>query len=57
MEECLLEAGLFSHDTTKSNPGIVMIESCLLNIGGNPDVCEGIFYRLPIFLEGKLFVR
>ena len=44
-------------DTTKTNPGIVMIESSLLDIGGNPDVCEGIFYMLPLFHEGKLFVR
>ena len=57
MEECLVDAGLFSHDTTKTNPGIVMIESTLLDIGGNPTVCEGIFYMLPLLHEGKLFVR
>ena len=57
MEEGLVDAGLFSHDTTKTNPGIVMIESSLLDIGCNPAVCEGIFYMLPFFHEGKLFVR
>ena len=57
MEECLVNQGLFSHDTTKSNPGIVMIESSLLDIGSNPAVCEGIFYMLPFFYEGKLFIR
>ena len=30
-------------DTTKTNPGIVMIESSLLGIGCNPAVCEGIY--------------
>ena len=57
MEECIVDAGLFSHDTTNHNPGIVMIESSLLDLGANPSLCEGIFYMLPLFHQGKLFVR
>ena len=57
MEEYLVDAGLFSHDTTNNNPGIVMIESSRLDLGANPSLCEGIFYMLPLFHEGKLFVR
>ena len=56
MEECLVDAGLFSHDTTNHNPSIVMTESSLQDLGANPSLCEGIFYMLPLFHEGKLFV-
>ena len=57
MEECLVNSGLFSHDPSKTNPGVVMMESSLLDIGSNPEVSQGIFYMLPFEHERKLFVR
>ena len=59
MEEGLVNSGLFSHDPSKTNPGVVMMESSLLDIGSNPEVSQGIDFTCCLlnmkenYLSGK----
>ena len=58
MEEGLLEYDLYSHESShNSKPGLIKIESSLLDIGVNDSVAQGLFYMVPMFYQGKLFIR
>ena len=58
MEEGLLQYDLYSHESShNSNPGLIKMESSLLDIGANDGVAQGIFYMVPVFYQGKLFIR
>ena len=35
----------------------VMLEHSLFEVGASPDVVKGVFYLLPIFHQGQLFLR
>ena len=35
----------------------IMLEHSLFEIGASPDVVKGVFYLLPLFYRGKLFLR
>ena len=54
----LFQYDLYSHESSyNSNPGLIKMESSLLDIGANDDVAQGIFYMVPVFYQGKLFIR
>lgn len=53
MEEQLWEMSLYGPE----NPGILQLEAALLSAGSFPNLLQGMFYMLPIYHEGKLFVR
>lgn len=54
MEEQLYNLELFC---PPSASGILQLEHSLLEVGGFPSLLQGLFYILPIFHNGKLFVR
>jgi hypothetical protein len=39
------------------NGGVVKLEANLLELGGTPNVCKGVFYMLPILVGTKLCLR
>ena len=53
MERTLFEKHLFSLDKPSS---IVHLETSLFELGSLPKVVSGVFYMLPIYSDGKLFV-
>ena len=55
MEELLYEEKLFCPGEQKA--GIVQLETALLQAGGFPNMLHGLFYVLPLYQDGKLFVR
>ena len=58
MEQALLDYELYSTETSHhSNPGLIKMESSLLDIGTNENVVQGLFYMVPVFYQGKLFIR
>ena len=57
MEDAIFDAGLFSNAPDNRNPGIVLLENSLLDVGACTTVAQGVFYMLPLFYEGKLFIR
>ena len=58
MEQGLFDYGLYSTETSHySNPGLIKMESSLLDIGANDSVVQGLFYMVPVFYQGKLFIR
>ena len=58
MEEGLFQYDFYSHESFhNSNPGLIKMESCLLDIVANDGVAQGIFYMVPVFYQGKLFIR
>ena len=58
MEQGLLHYELYSTETSHhSNPGLIKMESSLLDIGANENVVQGLFYMVPVFYQGKLFIR
>ena len=54
MERALFEKHLFSLDKPSN---IVHLETSLFELGSLPKVVSGVFYMLPIYSDGKLFVR
>ena len=58
MEQRLLDYGLYSTEPShSSNPGLIKMESSLLDTGTNDSVIQGLFYMVPVFYQGKLFIR
>ena len=58
MEEGLLQYDLYSHEFShNSNPGLIKMEPSLLDSGTNDGVAQGLFYIVPVFYQGKLFIR
>ena len=58
IEEGLFQYDLYSHESFhNSNPRLIKMESFLLDIGANDIVAQGIFYMVPVFSQGKLFIR
>ena len=58
MEQEMLHYGLYSTETSHhSNPRLIKMESSLLDIGANDSVVQGLFYMVPVFYQGKLFIR
>ena len=54
MERALFEKHLFSLDKPSN---IVHLETSLFELGSLPKVVSGVFYMLPIYSDGKLFVQ
>ena len=53
-----IDYGLYSTETSHhSNPGLIKMESSLLDIGANDSVVQGLFYMVPVFYQGQLFIR
>ena len=58
MEDGLFQYDLYSHESFhNSNPGLIKMESSLLDIGANDGVAKSIFYMVHVFYQGKLFIR
>ena len=56
MEKGMIDMNLFPNcDETGYNA--VMLEHSLFKVGSIPNLTKGIFYMLPIFRQGKLFLR
>lgn len=53
MENSMFNMDLFGRD----NPGILHLEKSLLDLSISNKVAQGIFYMLPIYHSGKLYVR
>lgn len=55
MEAGLTELGYYSCNV--KNPGILALEHHLLSVAATPDLVQGLFYILPVYYEGKLYLR
>ena len=56
MEKGFIDMNVFPN-TDESRYNVVMLEHSLFELGYIPNLVKGIFYMLPIFHQGKLFVR
>lgn len=54
MEELMYDNNLISPG---EKGGIVQLETALLQAGGCANLLQGLFYMLPLYQDGKLFVR
>ena len=57
MEDAIFENGLFSNALENRKPGIALLEQSLLDVGSSTGIAQGVFYMLPLFHDGKLFIR
>lgn len=57
MEQALFEKGLVTSTSDTKDPGLITLESTLLDVGANPKVVQGLFYCLPLYHQGKLYLR
>ena len=55
MEEGLCDKDLFCPESKEG--GVLSLEQILLDVSSNPSVTQGVFYMLPIYHQGKLFIR
>ena len=53
MENQLHKDQLFS----PNKPGIIKLEHSLLKAAAIPEAVQGLFYMLPLYVDGKLFIR
>ena len=53
MEAQMIQMELFG----PGNPGIVQIESSLMDVGAHKEIAQGVFYLMPIYYERKLYLR
>ena len=56
MEKAMYNSNIYPNSNT-SGCSAVMLEHSLFEVGTSPDVVKGVFYLLPIFHQGKLFLR
>ena len=56
MEKGICDNQLYSNTPHDSNPGIVLLEHSLLDIGGS-SILEGLFYMIPVLVDDVFFVR
>ena len=56
MEKGLIDMNVFLN-TDESGYNVVSLENSLFELGCIPNLIKGIFYMLPIFQQGKLFLR
>ena len=56
MEEELVEKGLYNPESD-TETSILALEQAFLEIRSNLNVAQGVFYMLPVYSNGKLFVR
>ena len=56
MEEELVEKGLYNPESD-TDTSILALEQAFLEVGSNLNVAQGVFYMLPVYSNGKLFVR
>ena len=55
MEKAMFEKGLVTPE--KDVHGLLSLESAILDIGSSPSVVQAVFYMVPIYYEGKLYIR
>ena len=55
MEEALVENSLYTSDLKYG--GIFGLENLLLKMSCNPNLIQSVFYLLPIYCNGQLFIR
>ena len=56
MEKAMYNSNTYPNSNT-SGCSAVMLEHSLFEVGASPDVVKGVFHVLPIFHQGKLFLR
>ena len=56
MEEQLVENGLYNPESDDET-SILALEQAILEAGSNLNVAQGVFHMLPMYSNGKLFVR
>ena len=56
MEKGMCEKQLYTKTPDNSNPGIVLLEHSLLDIGGS-SIVQGLFYMISVLVDDILFVR
>ena len=56
MEEQLVEKGLYNPESD-TETSILALEQAIREVGSNINVAQGVFYMLPVYSNGKLFVR
>ena len=57
MEEYMFETGLTAYTEGVNEPGIIKLEHSLLELAGCPDLLNGLFYMLPLYTNGHLYIR
>ena len=57
MEQAIIGHDLFSINAGDTSKGLPLLEQDLLEIGASSSIAQGIFYMLPLYIRGKLFVR
>ena len=57
MEEYIFEAGLATSENGVNEPGIIKLEHSLLDTAGCPNLLNGLFYMLPLYTNGHLYIR
>ena len=56
MEEELVEKGLYNLESDTETSVLALVQA-ILEVGSNLNVAQGVFYMLPVYSNGKLFVR
>ena len=52
----MVENGVYNPESDNET-SILALEQAILEVGSNLNVAQGVFYMLPIYSNGKLFVR
>ena len=53
----MFETGLTAYTEGVNEPGIIKLEHSLLELAGCPDLLNGLFYMLPLYTNGHLYIR
>ena len=56
MEQGICDNELYNNTPDDNNPGIVLLEHSLLDVGGST-IVQGVFYMIPVLVDDILFVR
>ena len=57
MEEYMFDSGLTAYTEGVNEPGIIKLEHSLLEVAGCPNLLNGLFYMLPLYTNGHLYIR
>ena len=53
----MFQSGLTAYTEGVNEPGIIKLEHSLLEVAGCPNLLNGLFYMLPLYTNGHLYIR
>ena len=57
MEEYLFDSGLSTYTDQINEPGLIQLEYTLLDVASCPGLTQGVFYMIPLYINGHLYIR